>query len=326
MPDTTSFARQFAARLGSAFGASAVSYVCWREFYLRVLHPKPKEESCKQGRCYHACRLTTSYYLGLPAYQGFLLLADPTLLNQTTPVWFDIRVRPKSKDTMREFCHYLKLVDFDRLSECAGRSMECPNEGKKVADLANEQEFLRRFPFFFTYWVCFFGAPFPWTSKVLVCQKVWNPEPTNQHLSIPSNISAVQQADQRLMDEVYTTGRRDELDENVVVRPMLGTESYKFFFRMKYAEEQGPYSRFEHTHLVICDQAGNDAGYTAQLEAKADSEVPHEHCRVEDTIVFSVLGEPILDYIAGVFLKRILRHRCASMNGIFIDERVFDVS
>merc|ERR1712129_685473 len=74
-------------------------------------------------------------------------------------------------------------------------------------------------------------------------------------------------------------------------------------YRLTYRQALGPYRNFEHTHWV---SAGREGGTGSQGDREAEGPA---YCSVEDSISASVLGEPILDAIAGMLLTWILRCR-----------------
>lgn len=134
-------------------GGSIVGYLVWRETYLRFLAadsgaalPSAVEDDGSGGNHHdtrtkrprgaapsstssgestsptsqpgHVLRLTTSYYLGLPSYQAFLLQCDPTLLDASTPSWFQVRFRDaESEGAAHRLVHSFRFTNWDALYE-----------------------------------------------------------------------------------------------------------------------------------------------------------------------------------------------------------------
>ena len=62
---------------------------------------------------------------------------------------------------------------------------------------------------------------------------------------------------------------------------------YNSFYRMVYSQSKGPYKKFEHTHLILEPDV---------------SDTEQNKCIIEDTILFSVFDEPVLNMITGLVL------------------------
>mmetsp|Transcript_88156 Transcript_88156/g.248019 ORF Transcript_88156/g.248019 Transcript_88156/m.248019 type:complete len:229 (-) Transcript_88156:13-699(-) len=197
---------------------SGATYAAWRCFY-----------RSKFGE--HVVRMKADFELDVSQKEGFVVMSDPGLLDETTPWWFHIVIRERSMAVVQELLGHVEMLTLDA------------HTGEGFAEDAGGRPH-RQEPFIISYWI-FFGylLPSPWTSEVApIC--------------------------------LDREGR----------------------YRLTYRQRVGPYSSFEHTHLVSESRSSAD-----------DSTSPC--CLVEDTIVANVLGEPILNGFASVLLKWILISR-----------------
>eukprot|EP00929_Paragymnodinium_shiwhaense_P036554 TRINITY_DN19571_c0_g1_i1.p1 TRINITY_DN19571_c0_g1~~TRINITY_DN19571_c0_g1_i1.p1 ORF type:complete len:254 (+),score=44.93 TRINITY_DN19571_c0_g1_i1:60-764(+) len=82
-------------------------------------------------------------------------------------------------------------------------------------------------------------------------------------------------------------------------------------FRLSYRQKLGPYRSFEHTHLV-------SAGLPVKTATKGDPVCPSPaSCVVEDSIVASVLGEPLLNNMCSILLAQILIARGRTLTAAY---------
>lgn len=135
------------------------------------------------------------------------------------------------------------------------------------------------------------------------------------------------------------------------VQPSVSPFDYKHYFRFKYRQAEGPYRFFEHVHLVIRpadgrdppasdrpeelgrrQRASSDAG-SGESDVDEDEEggfFSEKYCRVEDSITFSVAGEPLLNYAVAFVLQWILRTRYRyfrdEYDGVFIGEQCIAIA
>eukprot|EP00927_Polykrikos_kofoidii_P050786 TRINITY_DN44659_c0_g1_i1.p1 TRINITY_DN44659_c0_g1~~TRINITY_DN44659_c0_g1_i1.p1 ORF type:complete len:294 (-),score=38.91 TRINITY_DN44659_c0_g1_i1:160-1041(-) len=226
-------------------GVSGGAFLAWRQLYR--LH-YGEDTVC----------LRAVYQLGVNRENGFRIMSDPGLLDETTPWWFHIVFRDdKAREIVREL---LALIDaLLRRGEGAairegadvtvGGALQSTHsrDGNISGQVeAHEGQYPQR-PLLIRYWV-FFGRvlPMPWTSEVFAV---------------------------------------DCVDHDK--------------YRLAYRQLVGPYSSFEHSHVV--------ANGGASLDAVPRD--PRSSCLIEDTIVASVFGEPVLNWFASLLLKRILWSR-----------------
>mmetsp|Transcript_72285 Transcript_72285/g.207397 ORF Transcript_72285/g.207397 Transcript_72285/m.207397 type:complete len:254 (-) Transcript_72285:13-774(-) len=231
----------FALRSSAAAGAT---FVAWRQLYMG-LHGE------------HRIRVRADFELGLSGQEGFKVMSDPCLLDETTPWWFHVVIRDGGRDAIGRLAGLVEQTS--RASSSSSSSVAPPAVEVATAVVDPELQI--------SYWI-FFGrfVPIPWTSSVA-----------------PVSLE-------------------------------------QGWCRLTYRQAFGPYRAFEHTHWVrdaweieqrSC--AGGAAAVAAAPEARGSSEAAEgprsPRCLVKDTIVATVLGEPVLDFAAAVLLKQILRCR-----------------
>jgi len=106
-----SFSSRFLKRTAVVV-APIPAYLLWRQAWIQF---SPSVES-KPGHFEkpgHVLRLTVSYHLAVPAYQGFILFSDPKLLNISTPDWFNIEICANSTGVWGNFVRASRLCNYD---------------------------------------------------------------------------------------------------------------------------------------------------------------------------------------------------------------------
>jgi len=99
--------------------------------------------------------------------------------------------------------------------------------------------------------------------------------------------------------------------------------NWKFCYRVKSRQTAGPFRVLEHTAIIVREADDIHSGGAQRYEKSSRGvDFSEPYCRVEESVVFSVAGEPFLNYLAAPLVKLFLERKFLFFRGEYDAEKV----